>query len=103
MNEDILKKVQSNPKFKELVHKKTSLGWQLTLIMLVIYYGFILVLAFSPATLGHPISAGATMTIGIPIGVLIILSAFVLTGIYVRRANTEFDLLNQQIVEESKQ
>ena len=43
------------------------------------------------------------MTVGIPIGVLIILSAFVLTGIYVRRANTEFDLLNQQIVEESKQ
>ena len=37
-----------------------------------------------------------------PVGVLIILSAFVLTGIYVRRANTEFDQLNQEIVEESK-
>ena len=39
---------------------------------------------------------------GIPVGVLIILSAFVLTGIYVRRANREFDPLTQQIVEEAK-
>ncbi|MDN0074045.1 DUF485 domain-containing protein [Crenobacter sp. SG2303] len=103
MNDEILKRVQSNPKFVELVHKKTGLGWKLTLIMLVIYYGFILMLAFAPKTLGTPIAAGATTTIGMPIGVLIILSAFVLTGIYVRKANNEFDVLNKQIVEEAKQ
>ncbi|AXK40490.1 DUF485 domain-containing protein [Crenobacter cavernae] len=102
MNEEVLKRVQSNPKFLELVHKKTSLGWALTLVMLVIYYGFVLMLAFSPATLGTPLGSGV-MTVGIPVGVLIILSAFVLTGIYVRKANTEFDQLNQQIVEEAKQ
>lgn len=103
MNSDVLSKVQSNPKFLELVHKKTSMGWTLTIIMLVIYFGFILLLAFSPSTLGTPIAPGATMTIGIPIGVLIILSAFALTGIYVNKANNEFDQLNEQIVEESKQ
>ncbi|KZE25923.1 uncharacterized membrane protein (DUF485 family) [Crenobacter luteus] len=102
MNEEVLKRVQSNPKFLELVHKKTSLGWTLTLVMLAIYYGFILLLAFSPATLGTPLGGGV-MTVGIPVGVLIIVSAFVLTGVYVRRANTEFDRLNQQIVEEAKQ
>jgi len=103
MNDDILKRVQANPKFIELVHKKTSLGWKLTLIMLVIYYGFILMLAFAPKTLGTPISAGAVTTLGIPVGIFIILSAFVLTGIYVRKANNEFDALNRQIVEEAKQ
>ncbi len=102
MNEDVLIKVQSNPKFKELVRKKTSLGWQLSLVMLVIYYGFILVLAFNPHSLGTPIAQGSVITIGIPIGIFIIVSAFLLTGIYVRKANSEFDALNQQIVEEAR-
>ena len=101
MDEDVLKRVQQNPKFAELVHKKTTFGWTLSIVMLVIYYGFILILAFAPKSLGATIGGGVT-TLGMPVGVLIILSAFVLTGIYVRRANTEFDQLNQEIVEESK-
>ena len=101
MNEDVLKRVQQIPKFAELVHKKTTFGWTLSIVMLVIYYGFILILAFAPKSLGATIGGGVT-TLGMPVGVLIILSAFVLTGIYVRRANTEFDQLNQEIVEESK-
>lgn len=102
MNDDVLKRVQSNPKFLELVHKKTSLGWTLSAVMLVIYYGFTLMLAFAPKLLGTPLGEGSITTVGIPIGVLIILSAFVLTGIYVRKANTEFDLLNQELIEEAK-
>ncbi|KUM02152.1 DUF485 domain-containing protein [Chromobacterium subtsugae] len=102
MNEETLKKIQSNPKYLELVHKKTSLGWTLAIVMLAIYYGYILILAFDPALLGRPLYAGATMTVGIPVGVCIILSAFVLTGVYVRRANREFDPLTRQIVEESR-
>lgn len=102
MNEDLLESITQNPKFKELVSKQSKLSWTLALIMLVIYYGFILLIAFSPATLGTPVSAGASMTIGIPIGVMIILSAFVITGIYVRRANTEFDQLTREVVEESR-
>lgn len=101
MNEDVLKRVQQNPKFAELVHKKTTFGWTLSIVMLAIYYGFILILAFAPKSLGATIGGGVT-TLGMPVGVLIILSAFVLTGVYVRRANTEFDQLNQEIVEESK-
>ena len=101
MNEDVLNRVQKNPKFAELVQKKTSFGWMLSIVMLAIYYGFVLVLAFAPATLGAKLGGGV-MTVGMPVGVLIILSAFVLTGIYVRRANTEFDQLTQQIVEEAK-
>lgn len=103
MNDDVLKRVQSNPKFLELVQKKTSLGWTLSAVMLVIYYGFVLMLAFAPKLLGTPLGDGSITTVGIPVGVLIILSAFVLTGIYVRKANTEFDQLNQEIVEEAKQ
>jgi uncharacterized membrane protein (DUF485 family) len=71
--------------------------------MLVIYYGFVLMLAFSPSTLGTPIAAGMVTTVGIPVGVAIILSAFVLTGVYVYKANKEFDPLNQQIIDEARQ
>lgn len=99
MNEDMLQRVQSHPCFAELVRKKTSLGWTLSVAMLAIYYGFILVLAFAPRLLGTPIGGGV-ITLGIPVGLFIIVSAFVLTGVYVRRANGEFDALNQRIVQE---
>lgn len=100
MNEELMRRIEANPRFAELVHKKTSFGWKLSLVMLAIYYGFILVIAFSPKTLGTSLSGGV-MTVGIPVGVAVILSAFLLTGIYVRRANSEFDALNAQIIEEA--
>jgi len=102
MNEDLVARISANPKFAELVRKKSSFGWTLSVVMLVIYYGFILVIAYAPALLGTPLSEGGVMTVGIPVGVFIILSAFVLTGIYVRRANGEFDDLTSQVVEESR-
>ena len=68
--------------------------------MLLIYYGFILIVAFAPSVLGIPIYG--VVTLGIPIGVFIIVAAFVLTGIYVRRANSEFDGLTRQIIEEAR-
>lgn len=101
MQDHTIERIQQNPKFQELVQKKSSLSWLLSVVMLVIYYGFILVIAFSPATLGQSLSGGVT-TIGIPIGILIILSVFVITGIYVRRANTEFDQLTREVVEDAK-
>ncbi|MBM3116179.1 DUF485 domain-containing protein [Jeongeupia naejangsanensis] len=103
MDEALIQRIQNNPKFQELQHKKTSLSWLLSIIMLVIYYGLILMIAFSPKTLGTPLSAGSVTTIGIPLGLLVIVSAFVLTGIYVRRANTEFDQLNKELIEETRQ
>jgi uncharacterized membrane protein (DUF485 family) len=68
--------------------------------MLIIYFGFILLVAFGKGFLGTPMGSGVT-TIGIPIGVAVIVSAFLLTGIYVRRANTEFDALTEKIKKEA--
>jgi uncharacterized membrane protein (DUF485 family) len=94
-------KIQANPKFQELVSKRTAFSWTLTVVMLAIYFGFILLIAYGKAFLGQSLSGGVT-TVGFPIGVGVILSAIVLTGIYVRRANTEFDELNRQILEEAR-
>jgi uncharacterized membrane protein (DUF485 family) len=93
--------IEKNPDYQELVRKRSSYGWSLSFAMLIIYFGFILLVAYAPKFLGIPLGTGVT-TIGIPIGLAVIVSAFVLTGIYVRRANSEYDALTRKIVEESK-
>ncbi|MHB2168175.1 DUF485 domain-containing protein [Alsobacter sp. R-9] len=93
--------IERMPAYRELVRKRSSFGWTLSVAMLVIYFGFILLVAYAPKFLGTPIGTGVT-TIGIPVGLAVIVSAFVLTGIYVRRANSEYDALVRQIVEEAR-
>jgi uncharacterized membrane protein (DUF485 family) len=64
--------------------------------MLLVYYGFILLVAFAKPFLATRLGEGVT-TIGMPIGLAVIVFTIVITGIYVRRANSEFDLLSDQI------
>jgi len=95
-------KIRNNPKFRELVSKRTRFAWTLSVIVLVMYFGFIALIAFDKALLAAPLAAGLNMTVGFPLGVGVILGAIILTGIYVYRANGEFDELNRQIIEESR-
>ena len=64
--------------------------------MLIIYFGFILLVAYAPKFLGMRLGTGVT-TIGIPIGLFVIVSAFVLTGIYVSKANSKYDALIREL------
>ncbi len=100
MEDDLVKKITANPKYQKLVGTRTSYGWLLTIIMLIVYYGYIAVIAFSKETLAAKLGAGV-MTVGIPIGLGVIFFTIIITGIYVRRANSEFDALTQEIVKES--
>jgi uncharacterized membrane protein (DUF485 family) len=95
-------RILKSPQYAELVRKRTRFAFVLSALMLVIYYGFILVIAFAPTIFGAPLTAGSVTTVGFPIGVGVILSAIVLTGIYVWRANTEFDDLTRRLIEGSK-
>ena len=99
MQQDLVHAIKSNPKYHELLSKRKSFAWILAAIMLIIYYGFILIVAFNKQFLGQSLSGGVT-TVGIPVGLGVIISAFVLTGIYVFRANSEFDRLTREIKEE---
>lgn len=102
MESSQLDRIVKNPKYQELVSKRSRFAWNLSIVMLVLYYAFILVIAFKPTLLAIPIAEGSIITVGIPVGVGIIVSAFILTGIYVRRANGEFDELTRQVKEEAK-
>ena len=100
MQQDLVHAIKSNPKYHELVSKRTKFAWILAILMLLIYYGFILIIAFNKEFLSQQLWEGSITTVGIPIGLGVIISAFILTGIYVFRANSEFDRLTAEIKEE---
>jgi len=102
MNEDICQQIEDSAHFRELVEKRQRFATLLSIIVLVIYVGFILLIAFAPGWLGTPLNAGTTVTRGIPIGIGVIVISFLLTGVYVWRANGEFDRLNQAVLREVK-
>lgn len=101
MDPGLIAKIKANPSYGELVAKRTSFARMLSVAMLLIYFGFIMLVAFAKPFLGTSLVGGIT-TVGIPLGLFVIVSAFVLTGIYVRRANSEFDALTRKIIEELK-
>ena len=93
-------RIEANPKYHELKRKRNGFGWTLTVLMLVVYYGYIALIAFNKPFLAQPIGAGVT-TLGIPIGMGVIIFTIVITGIYVRRANGEYDRLTAEILKEA--
>lgn len=97
MNKELIEKIKTNPDYQKLVKTRTSFSITLSIVMLVVYFTFILTIAFDPSALGVPLSSDTVTTIGIPIGIAIIIFAFILTGIYTQRANTEFDELSNKI------
>jgi uncharacterized membrane protein (DUF485 family) len=97
MTKEAIELIKSNPDYQRLVKTRSKFAWTLTFVLLAIYYSFILTIAFDPQILGTPISQGSVITIGIPIGLLIIVAAFILTGIYVNKANKEFDDLTKKV------
>jgi uncharacterized membrane protein (DUF485 family) len=96
MEPDLVERMANDPRYHELKSKRASFGWWLTLAMMVVYYGFILLVAFDKPFLAQKMGSGV-MTVGMPLGVAVIVFTIVITAIYVRRANSEFDSLTEQI------
>ena len=94
-------KIQNNPKYHQLIKERDTLAWTLTVLVLIIYFGFILLVAFAPGILTQPISATSVIPVGMLVGVGVIVASVVLTGIYVYRANNTFDPLISQIIQEA--
>lgn len=99
MNDPVVAKIQANPRYQELKRTRSAFGWTLTILMLIVYYGYIGLIAFDKEFLAKPIGAGVT-TLGIPIALGVIIFTIVITGIYVRRANTEFDAKTKQLLKD---
>ncbi|KAA3439400.1 DUF485 domain-containing protein [Rufibacter hautae] len=87
--------ILDSPDFKKLVKKRWSVSLVLTFTMLLVYFGFLLTVAFNKQVLATRI--GEYTTLAIPIGLGIILFAWVLTGIYVFWANSDYDTSVQNL------
>jgi uncharacterized membrane protein (DUF485 family) len=96
MEADLVTRIKANPKYHELVKARSTYGWVLTALMLVVYYGYILLIAFDKELLATRLGNGVT-TWGIPIGLFVLVFTIIITGIYVWRANGEFDDLTAAI------
>jgi uncharacterized membrane protein (DUF485 family) len=99
MEADLARRIAANPKYQELKARRSRFGWLLAILMLIVYYGFILLVAFDKPFLAQRLGAGVT-TSGMPIGFGVIVFTIVITGIYVRRANSEYDALSEQVAKE---
>jgi uncharacterized membrane protein (DUF485 family) len=94
--------IRNNPKFISLVAKRNRYSFIMTSLMMIVYFGYILLIAFNKEWLATKVAPGMVMTIGIPMGLGVILFTIIITIIYVRRANTEFDTEAAQVLKEAQ-
>ncbi|MBH0179708.1 MAG: DUF485 domain-containing protein, partial [Nitrospira sp.] len=92
MDAELVTRIANSPNYQALKARRTRFGWRLTLVMMIAYYGFILLMAFNKSVPSQKLGAGV-MTLGIPIGFGLIVFTIVITAYYVNRANREFDAL----------
>ena len=100
--QNVLDRITANPKFHEFVAMRNRYSIIMTIVSAAAYYGFILLVAFEGPWLGTKMGAGMTTSIGVPIGVGVIVFTIILTWIYVRRANGEFDETNARLISEAQ-
>jgi uncharacterized membrane protein (DUF485 family) len=96
---ELVTRIANNPHYQALRAKRTRFGWWLTLAVMIAYYGFILLVAFNKSFLSQKLGSGV-MTLGIPIGLGVIVFTVLITAYYVNRANREFDALSDAITKE---
>ena len=99
MSSQMYAHIRRNPRFAELVARRTRLAVMLSSVVLVIFYGFVMMVAFAPDIVATRLFEGSNLTVGIALGLFQFVLFWVLTLIYVRRANGEFDDLNKEIVQ----
>ena len=99
MQDSTLERIASSPTYKALRSKRLSFGWLLTIAMLVVYYGFIAIIAFRKDILAAPLGDGV-MSVGIPVGFGVIIFTIIITAIYVMRANSTYDEMTDNVKRE---
>ena len=92
--------IRQLPEYASLTRARKKIMWPLSLATIAIYFALILTIAFHPSTLGMPIGDGVT-SIGMVLGLSVILLCMVITGIYVYYANRVLEPLTKAIVQKA--
>ncbi len=93
--------VAADPRYVALVGRRSRLGWWLSTIIFSAFVGYLLLIAFDKAALGASLAGGVT-SVGIPVGIGLILLAIALTGLYVGHANRHHDAQMAAILEDHR-
>jgi uncharacterized membrane protein (DUF485 family) len=96
-----VEQIQANPKFQKMVSTRNTYSNIMTVLMLIAYFGYILLIAFNKPFLATKVAAGATMSVGVPMGIGVLVFTIIITWIYVSRANGEFDAMKDEVVREA--
>ena len=100
MQSNIYERIRDNPTYLRLKKTRRRFAWSLTLLVLAVYLGYLGLIAFAGELLAEPVAGLEATTLGIPLGIAVIVFTIAVTGLYVRRANTEFDALREEIIRE---
>ncbi len=101
--QEVYNQVKKQPNFQKLVKLRKKVSLTLTSIVILSYFSFILIIAFYPDIFSQKISPDNATTLGIFVGLLIILLSIFLTGIYIYIANKKFDVINNKIIKKLEQ
>ena len=96
---DHVAKLIANPKYQALVKKRNGINNTFFIIMLVIYAGFILLVAFADGLMGQPIG-NMTISVGVALGVVVLISASVLIILYTIICNKTIDPALKEVLKE---
>ena len=91
MTKEELKKILNDPEFQNLMKKVSFVSTVFFVLILIVYYSFIFLLAYGKDFLGKPLSDSSATTVGIPVGIGVIIASWILTGLYVYWANKNYD------------
>jgi uncharacterized membrane protein (DUF485 family) len=92
--------IRQLPEYAELTRARKKIVWPLSIATILAYFALILAIAFSPASLGAPIGNGVT-SIGVALGLGIIVYCMIITGIYVTYANRVIEPLTRAIAKKA--
>lgn len=98
MSSAVYARIRENPRFQELVARRSRYSWFLTAVVIAVFYSFVLVVAFNPKLIGMPVAEGSMWTVGIVFGLVMFIGFWVMTALYVHKANGEFDAISQEVV-----
>ena len=85
-----------------MVRKRGRFQWTLAAIVLIMFYGYFLLIAFVPGILAKKIVEGSMWPIGYSLELFLFIFFWLTTYYYVRRSNTEFDDQVQDMIEEAE-
>ena len=101
MSNPLYENIKRDPRYAQLVRERARFATTLALLVIAVFFGFVLLVAFQPQVIGKRLSEGSYLTVGIAFELFMFIFFWVLTAVYVKRANGEFDAITEEVVRDA--